>query len=46
MNAPAIPTQTFDDACTRKTRYENRWTAAEDKILLAQVLKGDSLLRP
>ena len=42
MNAPPVSAPIFDEACPRKTRCENRWTAAEDKILLAQVLKGDS----
>ena len=40
MNAPTEPMQAFNVACARKTRCENRWTAPEDKILLAQVLKG------
>ena len=46
MNTPAAPTTALDQAGARKTRYENRWTAAEDKILLAQILKGDSPLQP
>ena len=46
MYAPADSPPAFDETCVRKARRENRWTAAEDKVLLAQVLTGDSLLHP
>lgn len=46
MNAPMVPTvPVSDETCVRKSRCENRWTAAEDKVLLSQVLKGNSPLR-
>lgn len=45
MNAPTNPFSTPDQAYLKKIRCENRWTAAEDKILFAQVLKGGSLKR-
>ena len=44
MNALTNSAQTFDETCVKKARCENRWTAAEDKILFAQVLKGKSLV--
>ena len=40
MNAPAVSAPLFDQAYLKKARCENRWTAAEDRILFAQVLKG------
>lgn len=40
MNAPIDFASTPHQAGPRKIRCENRWTAAEDKILFAQVLKG------
>lgn len=44
MNALTNSAQAFDETCAKKARCENRWTAAEDKILFAQVLKGKSLV--
>jgi hypothetical protein len=41
MNALTDSAPTFGETCGRKIRCENRWTAAEDKVLFAQVLKGD-----
>lgn len=44
MNSLTNSAQTFDETCVKKVRCENRWTAAEDKVLFAQVLKGKSLV--
>lgn len=42
MNALPYSASPSDEAWVKKSRCENRWTASEDKILFAQVLKGDS----